>query len=83
MFTIDLDPEPMNDQEYDEGQVIDQVSTRLRSKFPERDAAAIDAVSAEIVHEFVDAPVKNYVGPLAEHKARDVLKHATDDDLKS
>jgi hypothetical protein len=73
----------MDDQEYDEAQVIEQVASRLRDKFPERDEEAITAVTEEVVHEFIDAPVKNYVGPLAEHQARDVLRHSTDTELTS
>lgn len=63
------------DKDYDEQQVIEQVAMHLHDKFPERDAEAIDELASETVHEFADAKVKDYVGPLAEHKARDVLNH--------
>ncbi len=73
----------MDNQDYDERQVIEQVSSRLRDRFPDREPAAVDAVSAEVVHEFANARIKNYVGPLAEHRARDVLKHSTASELAS
>lgn len=58
---------------YDEQQVIEQVASHLQDRFPDRDPGVIDEVAADTVHGFADAKVKDYVGPLAEHRARDIL----------
>jgi hypothetical protein len=57
----------------DEQKVTGQVASHLKDRYPDRDPAELDALAAERVHAFAEAPVKDYVGPLAEHQAREAL----------
>jgi len=59
--------------EFDETEATDSVTAQLRTRFPDTDEAALHDVAEKHVHEFADAPVKDYVDNLAGKKAREDL----------
>ena len=60
--------------EFDQSEVVRQVSERLREKFPKIDANTVETVVQEEVARLADKPVIDYVSVLSERAARKRLK---------
>lgn len=62
--------------EFDEGDVVAQVTQKLREKNPEMDPVRIEEIVREEVHLLAQRPVHDYVSVLSERAARKRLKHS-------
>lgn len=59
--------------ESDEAAALALVASRLRTRFPAVSAETVEALVAEIHHEYDGRPIRDYVPLLVERQAREHL----------
>lgn len=62
--------------EFDQADVVRQVSERLAEKFPDKDAATIERLVQLEVAALAKKPVTDYVSVLSERAVRKMLKRS-------
>lgn len=62
--------------DFDDDEIVSQVSANLRTKFPDADDEAITAIVREELGTLADRPVRDYLMVLTERNAKKRLKKA-------